>query len=151
LYAKKSYFWYNVKYIIRETGQYKTISIMNIPANLKYTKDHEWLRVEEGFGYIGVTDFAQGELGDIVFIEIETLGEILKKEEVFGTIEAVKTVSDMFMPVSGEILEINPALEDSPDLVNKDPYGEGWMVKIKISDPEELEDLLSAEKYKAIL
>ena len=124
---------------------------MNVPDKLKYTKDHEWLRVEENIGYVGITDFAQGELGDIVFIEIETLGETLKKEEVFGTIEAVKTVSDMFMPVSGEILEINPILEDSPDLVNKDPYGKGWMIKINISDPSEIKDLLSAEKYRALL
>jgi len=124
---------------------------MNVPANLFYTKDHEWLRVEGDFGYIGVTDFAQGELGDIVFLEIETLGETLKKEEVFGTIEAVKTVSDMFMPVGGEILEVNPAIEESPDVVNKDPYGKGWMVKIRISDPKELEMLLSAEKYQELL
>jgi len=124
---------------------------MNVPGNLFYTKDHEWLRVEGDFGYIGVTDFAQGELGDIVFLEIETLGETLKKEEVFGTIEAVKTVSDMFMPVGGEILEVNPAIEESPDVVNKDPYGKGWMVKIKISDPKELEMLLSAERYQELL
>jgi glycine cleavage system H protein len=124
---------------------------MNVPANLFYTKDHEWLRVEGDFGYIGVTDFAQSELGDIVFLEIETLGETLKKEEVFGTIEAVKTVSDMFMPVGGEILEVNPALEESPDLVNKDPYGKGWMIKIKINDQEEVKTLLSPEKYQAIL
>lgn len=124
---------------------------MNIPANLHYSKDHEWLRVEGEFGYIGVTDFAQGELGDIVFIEIETIGETLNKEEVFGTIEAVKTVSDLFMPVGGEILEVNPALEDSPDLVNKDPYGEGWMIKIKISDPAEVEGLLNPEQYGELL
>jgi glycine cleavage system H protein len=124
---------------------------MNVPENLLYTKDHEWLRVEGDTAYAGVTDFAQGELGDIVFIEIETLGETLEKEEVFGTIEAVKTVSDMFMPVSGEILEVNPALEDTPDVVNKDPYGKGWMVKIKITNPVELKDLLSPEKYKALL
>lgn len=124
---------------------------MKVPENLLYTKDHEWIRVEGNMGYIGVTDFAQGELGDIVFIEIETVGETLKKEEVFGTIEAVKTVSDMFMPVSGEILELNPALEDSPDVVNKDPYGKGWMVKIKISNPAELTELLSPEKYKGLL
>jgi len=120
---------------------------MNVPANLLYTKDHEWLRVEGNTGYIGVTDFAQGELGDVVFIEIETVGETLAKEEVFGTIEAVKTVSDMFMPVAGEILEVNPALEETPDVVNKDPYGKGWMVKIKISNPEELKELLSPEAY----
>jgi glycine cleavage system H protein len=124
---------------------------MNVPGSLLYTKDHEWFRVEGNLGYIGVTDFAQGELGDIVFIEIETLGETLAKEEVFGTIEAVKTVSDMFMPVSGEILEVNPALEESPDVVNKDPYGKGWMVKIKITNPSEVNDLLSAEKYTALL
>jgi glycine cleavage system H protein len=124
---------------------------MNVPENLLYTKDHEWLRVEGNFGYIGVTDFAQGELGDVVFIEIETIGETLKKEEVFGTIEAVKTVSDMFMPVGGEILELNPKLEQTPEVVNKDPYGNGWMVKIKITDPSEVKSLLTAEKYKALL
>ena len=124
---------------------------MNVPVNLFYSKDHEWLRVEGTIGYIGITDFAQGELGDIVFIEIETLGETLTKEEVFGTIEAVKTVSDIFMPVSGEILEINPALEESPDLVNKDPYGKGWIIKIKISDSSEVSELLTAEKYTALL
>ncbi len=124
---------------------------MNVPVDLLYTKDHEWLRVEGDMGYVGVTDFAQGELGDIVFIEIETKGETLDKEEVFGTIEAVKTVSDMFMPVTGEILEVNPALEESPDVVNKDPYGKGWMVKIRISNPDELDELLNAEKYSALL
>ena len=124
---------------------------MNVPENLLYTKDHEWLRVEGSFGYVGVTDFAQGELGDIVFIEIETVGETLKKEEVFGTIEAIKTVSDMFMPVSGEILELNPALEESPDVVNKDPYGKGWMVKIKITNPSETASLLTPEQYKALI
>lgn len=124
---------------------------MNVPGNLLYTKDHEWLRVEGDMAYVGVTDFAQGELGDVVFIEIETLGETLDREEVFGTIEAVKTVSDMFMPVAGEIVEVNPALEDSPDVVNKDPYGKGWMVKIKMSDPAETANLLTAEKYSALL
>jgi len=130
---------------------FKTNSVMNVPVNLLYTKDHEWLRIEGDMGYVGVTDFAQGELGDIVFIEIETVGETLAKEEVFGTIEAVKTVSDMFMPVSGEILELNPALEESPEVVNKDPYGKGWMVKIKITNPSEVNDLLSPDKYKALL
>lgn len=124
---------------------------MNVPANLLYTKDHEWIRVEGDTGYIGVTDFAQGELGDVVFIEIETVGETLPKEEVFGTIEAVKTVSDMFMPVGGEILEVNPALEEKPDLVNKDPYGKGWMVKIRMSNPDETKELLSPEEYKTLL
>lgn len=124
---------------------------MNVPANLKYTKDHEWLRLEGDTGYVGVTDFAQGELGDIVFVEIETVGETLKKEEVFGTIEAVKTVSDMFMPVSGEILEMNSAIEETPDVVNKDPYGKGWMIKVKITNPAELNDLLTPEKYSALI
>lgn len=124
---------------------------MNIPGNLLYTKDHEWIRVEGDTGYVGITDFAQGELGDVVFIEIETLGETLGKDEVFGTIEAVKTVSDMFMPVGGEIIEVNPALEESPDVVNKDPYGNGWMIKIRFTDPSEAEKLMKAEDYKAIL
>jgi glycine cleavage system H protein len=123
---------------------------MNVPGNLKYTKDHEWLRVEGDIGYVGVTDFAQGELGDIVFIEIETVGETLRKEEVFGTIEAVKTVSDMFMPVNGEILEMNPVIEETPDVVNKDPYGKGWMIKIKITDPSQINELLTTEKYIAL-
>lgn len=124
---------------------------MNVPSNLLYTKDHEWIRPEGDFAYVGITDFAQGELGDIVFLEIETLGETLKKEEVFGTIEAVKTVSDMFMPVGGEVLEVNPLLEASPDVVNKDPYGKGWMIRMKISDTAELATLLSPEKYQALL
>jgi glycine cleavage system H protein len=124
---------------------------MNIPGELKYTKDHEWIRIEGNFAYIGVTDFAQGELGDVVFVEIETVGETLKKEDVFGTIEAVKTVSDLFMPVSGKVLEVNPLLEESPDVVNKDPYGKGWMVRIQVTDPTEADDLLSAEKYSALI
>lgn len=124
---------------------------MNVPGELKYTKDHEWIRIEGEIAYVGITDFAQGELGDIVFCEIETVGETLDKEEVFGTIEAVKTVSDLFMPLSGEILEVNPLLEESPDVVNKDPYGKGWMVKVKIADPKEAGDLLSAEQYMALL
>lgn len=122
---------------------------MNIPAELLYTKDHEWVKKEGETVTVGVTDFAQGELGDVVFVEIETEGEELDKEEAFGTIEAVKTVSDLFMPVGGEVLEVNPALEDSPDLVNKDPYGEGWMVKIKVADTAELDELMDAEQYKA--
>jgi glycine cleavage system H protein len=124
---------------------------MNVPGELKYTKDHEWIRIEGNFAYVGVTDFAQGELGDVVFVEIETVGETVKKEDVFGTIEAVKTVSDLFMPVSGEILELNPLLEESPDVVNKDPYGKGWMVRIRLTNPAEEKDLLSAEKYKALI
>ncbi|MEJ5316590.1 MAG: glycine cleavage system protein GcvH [Tenuifilum sp.] len=125
---------------------------MNIPSNLKYTKDHEWIKDEgNGMATVGVTDFAQTQLGDIVFIEIETQGETLAKEEVFGTIEAVKTVSDMFMPVSGEVVEVNPKVTEQPDIVNKDPYGEGWMIKIKMSNPAELNDLLNAEQYKGII
>ena len=124
---------------------------MNIPDNLKYTKEHEWIRIEGDVAVVGVSDFAQGELGDIVFLEVETLGETLDKEEVFGTIEAVKTVSDMFMPVSGEVIEFNEALEDTPELVNKDPYGDGWMVKIKMSNPAEVDDLLDVEAYKKLI
>jgi glycine cleavage system H protein len=122
---------------------------MNIPENLKYTKDHEWLRVEGNEAFIGVTEFAQGELGDIVFIEVETVGETIEKEEAFGTIEAVKTVSDMFMPVTGEILEFNEELEGTPEFINQDPYGKGWIVKIKISDPDQINELLDAAAYKA--
>ena len=124
---------------------------MNVPANLLYTKDHEWIRIDGDFGYVGITDFAQSELGDVVFLEIETLGESLKKEDVFGTIEAVKTVSDMFMPVGGEIVEVNPALDETPDVVNKDPYGKGWMVRIRITDPAETGNLLTSEQYEALL
>lgn len=123
---------------------------MNIPENLKYTKDHEWLRVEGGEAYIGVTDFAQSELGDIVFVEVDTIGETIEKEETFGTIEAVKTVSDMFMPVSGEIIKFNEALESNPELINKDPYGEGWVVKIKLTEPAQVNELLSASKYSEL-
>ncbi len=124
---------------------------MNIPENLKYTKDHEWIRVEGEEAYVGITDYAQGELGDIVFIEIETEGEELAKEEVFGTIEAVKTVSDMFMPVGGEVLEVNEKLEETPEVVNKDPYGDGWLIKIKLTDTSELDELLDASAYKNLL
>ncbi len=124
---------------------------MKIPDELKYTKDHEWIRVEAGEAIIGITEFAQGELGDIVFVEIETKGETLDKDEVFGTIEAVKTVSDMFMPVSGEITEVNPKLEDTPDIVNKDPYGEGWMIKVRMSDTSQLGDLLTSDQYMLLI
>ncbi|MFO7978627.1 MAG: glycine cleavage system protein GcvH [Bacteroidales bacterium] len=124
---------------------------MNFPDNLKYTKDHEWLRVEGDTAVIGITEFAQKELGDIVYIEVGTVGEELDIEETFGTIEAVKTVSDMFMPVSGEILEFNEQLESSPDTVNKDPYQEGWIVKVKMSDPSEVDSLLSVEEYKELV
>lgn len=125
--------------------------MMNIPADLKYTPDHEWIRVEGDIAVVGITDFAQGELGDVVFVEIETVGEELEKGETFGTVEAVKTVSDLFMPVGGEVLEMNEALADEPELVNKDPYNTGWMIKIKISDVSELEGLLSADSYEKML
>jgi glycine cleavage system H protein len=124
---------------------------MNIPDNLKYTKDHEWIKVEGDEATVGITDFAQGELGDIVFIEIETEGENLAKEEVFGTIEAVKTVSDMFMPIGGEVIEVNEKLADTPEIVNQDPFGDGWMIKIKMNDASELDDLLTPEQYKDVL
>ena len=124
---------------------------MTIPLNLKYTKEHEWIRVEDDYAVIGITDFAQGELGDIVYLEIETVGETLAREEVFGTIEAVKTVSDLFMPVSGEILEMNEALNDTAELVNSNPYGTGWLVKIKITNVSELNELLSADQYRALI
>ena len=122
---------------------------MNIPENLKYTKDHEWVLVEGDTATVGVTDFAQSELGDIVYVEVETLDETLDKEEVFGTIEAVKTVSDLFMPVSGEIIEFNDKLETNPEVVNEDTYGEGWMIKIKFSSADDLNDLLSPEEYQS--
>ena len=124
---------------------------MNIPENLKYTKDHEWVLVEGDTATVGVTDFAQSELGDIVYVEVETLDETLDKEEVFGIIEAVKTVSDLFMPVSGEIIEFNDKLETNPEVVNEDPYGDGWMIKIKFSSADDLNDLLSPEEYQSEL
>lgn len=124
---------------------------MKIPAELKYTEDHEWIRVDGEIATVGVTDFAQGELGDVVFVEIETEGEDLNKGDTFGTVEAVKTVSDLFMPVGGEITEVNEALADEPELVNKDAYGKGWMVKIKMSNLSELDELLSAEDYQKMI
>ncbi len=124
---------------------------MNIPAELKYTKDHEWIKIEGDVITVGITDFAQSELGDIVYVEVETLDETLDAEEVFGTVEAVKTVSDLFLPVAGEIIEFNEALEDEPELVNSDAYGAGWMVKVKVSDVAELDNLISADDYKAII
>ena len=124
---------------------------MNVPLNLKYTKDHEWLRLDGEMAFIGITDFAQNELGDIVFIEVETIGENLDREETFGTIEAVKTVSDMFMPVAGEVVEFNELLTEKPETVNKDPYGNGWVVKIKIADAGQVKDLLSADQYKELI
>jgi glycine cleavage system H protein len=130
---------------------FKTNNKMNIPANLKYTKDHEWVSVEGDVATIGITDFAQGELGDIVYVEIETVGETMDQEEVFGSVEAVKTVSDLFMPVSGEIIEFNSGLESNPEAVNKDPYGDGWMIKVKLSNPSDLEGLLDAAGYEALV
>ncbi len=124
---------------------------MKTPEELKYTKDHEWVRVENGTAVIGITDYAQGELGDVVFVEIETEGEELDKEEVFGTVEAVKTVSDLFMPCSGTVREVNPDLEEAPEKVNQDPYGEGWMVKVEMSDKSELDDLMTAAQYKELV
>ena len=124
---------------------------MNIPAELKYTKDHEWVRLEGDIATVGVTDLAQGELGDVVYVEVETIGEILNSEEVFGTIEAVKTVSDLFMPMSGEVLELNENIEDDPEAVNEDPYGNGWMIKIKVSDISEYQNLLSADQYQVLV
>jgi glycine cleavage system H protein len=124
---------------------------MNIPKNLKYTTEHEWVRVEGDEAVVGVTDFAQGELGDVVFLEIETAGESLSRGEVFGTIEAVKTVSDLYMPVDGEVLEVNPALEDHPELVNSSPFDKGWMIRIRISNPAQLDELLSAEAYGELI
>ncbi len=124
---------------------------MNIPENLKYSNDHEWVRVEGEEAYIGITDFAQNELGDIVFVEVETIDETLEKDETFGTVEAVKTVSDLLLPVGGTILELNEKLEDEPELINKDPYGEGWIVKIKMTNPAEADDMLDAAAYKNLI
>ena len=124
---------------------------MKIPEDLKYTKDHEWVRIEGNIATVGVTDFAQSELGDIVFVEIETLDEELEKEEVFGSVEAVKTVSDLFMPIGGTIIEINENIESSPELVNSDPYGEGWMIKIEINEATDIENLLTAEAYSNLI
>jgi len=124
---------------------------MNIPSNLKYTKDHEWISIDGDIATVGITDFAQGELGDIVYVEVETLDEILKKDEVFGTVEAVKTVSDLFLPLSGEIVEFNDSLEAEPEKVNSDAFGDGWMIKIKISNPNEINELLDDEAYKEIM
>ena len=124
---------------------------MNFPADLKYTKDHEWIRVDGDVAYVGITDYAQGELGEIVFVDITTEGEVVAKEEVFGTIEAVKTVSALFMPVSGEVIEANAELDDKPELVNEDVYGNGWLIKISVSDPSELDELMSAAEYEQMI
>ncbi len=124
---------------------------MNVPVNLKYTKDHEWIKIEGDIATVGITDFAQGELGDIVYVEVETLDETLDKDEVFGTVEAVKTVSDLFLPLSGEIIAFNDSLEAEPEKVNQDPYGDGWMIKVKIANPDEIESLLDDQAYKKII
>ena len=124
---------------------------MNIPVNLKYTKDHEWISIEGDIATVGITDFAQKELGDIVYVEVETLDQTLEKDEVFGTVEAVKTVSDLFLPLSGEIIEFNDKLENTPESVNSDPYGAGWMIKIKIANEAEIDSLLSSESYKELI
>lgn len=124
---------------------------MNIPSDLKYTKDHEWVKIDGDVATVGITDFAQGELGDIVYVEVETVGEEMDQEEVFGTVEAVKTVSDLYLPLTGEILEFNDALEGEPEVVNSDPYGEGWMIKIKISDAGQINELLTADAYKDLI
>ena len=124
---------------------------MNIPSDLKYTKDHEWIKVDGDTITVGITDFAQSELGDIVYVEVETVDETLNADEIFGTVEAVKTVSDLFLPVSGEIIEFNESLEDEPEKVNTDPYGEGWMIKVKCSDISQLDNLLSADDYKNLI
>ena len=124
---------------------------MSIPAELKYTKDHEWVRVEGNVATVGITAFAQGELGDIVYVEVETEGEELGKEEIFGTVEAVKTVSDLYLPLTGKVIEFNTALEATPEVVNSDPYGDGWMIKVEFSDASELESLLSAADYEALI
>ncbi|NLP57851.1 glycine cleavage system protein GcvH [Lutibacter sp. B1] len=124
---------------------------MSIPSELKYTKDHEWVKIEGDKAIVGITHFAQGELGDIVYVDVDTVDETVEKDEVFGSVEAVKTVSDLFMPLSGQVIEFNEALEDEPEKVNSDPYGEGWMIKITISDSSEIEELLSAEDYKELI
>jgi len=124
---------------------------MNVPAELKYTKDHEWIKLEGNIATVGITDFAQGELGDIVYVEIESLNDTLEAEEVFGSVEAVKTVSDLFMPITGEVIEINEALEDQPEQVNEDPYGAGWMVKVQYSDLSQIDSLLDAEAYTTLV
>lgn len=124
---------------------------MSFPNDVKYTKDHEWLRIDGNEAFVGITHFAQSELGDIVFIDVDTEGESLEKEEVFGSVEAVKTVSDLFMPINGEVLEFNTNLEDNPELINSDPYGEGWIIRVSVSNPDELEELLNSEDYKKLV
>lgn len=138
--------------LLHKIGRFEAnLKIMNFPEELLYTKDHEWVKIEGGMATIGITAFAQSELGDIVFVEVDTVGETIDKEEVFGTVEAVKTVSDLFMPVSGEVTEFNEELESAPETVNEDPYGKGWMVKVKMSDSEDRSGLMSASDYKALI
>ncbi len=124
---------------------------MNFPENLKYTSEHEWIRMDGDVAYVGITDYAQEQLGDIVFVDVPTVGETLEANEVFGTIEVVKTISDLFLPVGGEVVELNEALEENPELVNKDPYGEGWIIKLNVTDPAQIEGLLDAEGYKKVI
>ncbi|WP_159950130.1 glycine cleavage system protein GcvH [Polaribacter septentrionalilitoris] len=124
---------------------------MNLPSELKYTKDHEWIKIEDNIATVGITDFAQGELGDIVYVDVDTLDDTVEEGEVFGSVEAVKTVSDLFMPLTGEVIEFNEELEDDPELVNSDPYGKGWMIKLEISDASQIDDLLDAEAYKELI
>ncbi len=137
------------KYLHQEKHKQLKIKIMNIPENLRYTDDHEWLRLDGDVAYVGITDYAQKELGDIVYVEVETVGETLSQGDTLGSIEAVKTVADIFMPIDGEVLEKNEKLDDQPELINSDPYGEGWIVKVKLSDASQLDSLLSADDYKA--
>ena len=149
---KINYFW---QAEINFSSKIKLTVLMEFPSNLKYTEEHEWLRIEDNIAYVGITEFAQSELGDLVYVEIETVGDSLDKDEVFGTVEAVKTTSELFMPVSGKILEFNPAIDenegDNPTLVNSDPYGEGWIVKIELSNLSEIDDLMDADAYKGIV
>lgn len=139
------YYWKLINYL-----NFKAIK-MNLPENLKYTKDHEWIKIEDGVATVGITEFAQGELGDIVYVDIESVDETIDKDEVFGSVEAVKTVSDLFMPLSGEVIAFNEDLENTPEKVNSDPYGDGWMIKIKISDNSQIDDLLDAAAYKEVI
>ena len=134
-----------------EETKHKTNKRMNIPSELKYTKDHEWIKIEDNIATVGITEFAQGELGDIVYVDVDTLDDTVKEGEIFGSVEAVKTVSDLFMPLTGEVSEFNEALEDEPELVNSDPYGKGWMIKIEISDSSQIANLIDAETYKELI
>ncbi len=138
-------------YAIEKNNKFKKINIMNFPENLKYSKEHEWVKIDGEIAIVGISDYAQKELGDIVYVEVNTLGETLSQGDVFGTVEAVKTVSDLYMPVGGEVIEFNEKLNDEPELINKDPYGEGWIIKVKYSDLSDLDNLLSASEYKSFV